>query len=943
MIQISVKKRFESKAIIAIFLWIAISVMQLKSQELKSSAILPTESKSGITIRPDSILAQRSMTLVDLLKGQLAGVKASSSDGAPGAAFDFLIRGINSVRGDNQPLFIVDGVMLNAANLDVMNSWKALDGLDYQSNQNLLGGINTENIAQIEVLKDASATALYGSKGGNGVIIIKTKVGNQSKISLKWSSNVGVSMLSKRLDLLTPDNYLNYRNKLGSTLDASSLQSADWQNLAFQNAISNNHNLNLSGTVRNTSYFISLFLKDEEGIVKGTNARGWGFQANLNQNLNDKIQLGTRVIFTNNTTSMNQSNSYLGAPGLVNQLAATPYYGLGENAMSWVNGYNDDAITWSLRPSINFKVQFTPSFNLLINAGADYANKTRYRWMGPEIERGLVSNARAGIADYTVLNFNSNMAFSYNRIFDNKNLVRITLAGGYFGNNNVATSIQSTNFFTYVLGAKGISLGSNMVGPIYSGNSTSTVFANTDAAWVFKNLFELKGGLRADYLVNFDDNPSYFPYVQGKWNISNQTFFKDLNLKNSFNNLSIKGGYGVSGTNSVDLYADADKYTLGQSTLWVPWETSLSYRARLQTQKKEFNVGVEATLLNNRLTLGINLYKGLVSDAFSAYNLTKPISVMNPDSTISMITATKHFWQNKMTLDKQGFEISASMSLIKKKDFEWNASANFTFDRSKVMDTGSTSYLGSTGGFGFRGAPVGILAGDVTYATAFVNGKAPGVFYGYLTQGILSTDHETLTPPLKGQRLYAGDVKYLDLNGNGQSDEGDKAIIGNPNPAFTYALNSDLRYQRWTAKVSFDGSVGNQVLNLNKLMTDNVNGMNNISNSAYNNAWVSGDIANKSPRIGSTSLNEISDRLVEDGSFLRLSTLTIGYDIPVKKIEFLTELTVNLVATNLFVISPYSGYNPDVNSFSGNWSIRGIDSGSYPTAKTVSIGFVAKF
>lgn len=941
MMQISVRKKSESKVILAIFLWMAISIIQLKSQEQKSSIIIPKESKSGNIIRPDSLLAQRSMTLVDILKGQLAGVKASSADGAPGAAFDLYIRGINSVRGDNQPLIIVDGVMLNPANLEVMNSWKALDGLDYQSNQNLLGGINTEDIAQIEVLKDASATAMYGSKGANGVIIIKTKVGNKSKMSLKWSSNIGFSMLSKQLDFLAPDNYLNYRTKLGNTLNTAALQPADWQNLVFQTAISNNHNLNLSGTVRNTSYYVSLFLKDEEGIIKGTNARDWGFQANLNQNLNDKIQLRTSVVFTNNTTSMNQSNSYVGAPGLVNQLAAAPYYGLGDNAMSWLYGYNDDVTTWRLRPSMNFKVQFTPSFSFLMNAGADYANKTRFRWMGTEIERGLVSNARAGLADYTAINLNTNIGFSYNRIFDNKNLIKINLSGGYFGNSNDATSIQSTNFFTYILGSKGINLGSNMVGPTYSGNSISTAYANADAVWVYKNLVEINGGVRADYLAEYDEKPSYFPFLQGKWNISNNSFFKYL--KNTFSNLSIKGGYGVSGTNSVDLYADADKYTLGQSTLLVPWENSLNYRVRLQTQKKEFNVGVEAAMLNKKLTLGISLYKGSVEDAFAAYDFTKPVKVLNADSSISVIAATKHFWQNKMKLDKQGFEISASMSLIKKKNFEWNASANLTVDRSKVIDCGSNSYLGSTGGFGFTGAPVGILAGDVTYVTAFVNNKAPGVFYGYLTQGILSTDHETLTPPLKGQRLYAGDVKYLDLNGNGQTEAGDKGIIGNPNPDFTYALNSDIRYKNWTAKVSFDGSVGNQVLNLNKLMTDNVNSLNNISSLAYNNAWVSGEVIGKSPRIGATSLNEISDRLVEDGSYLRLSTLTVGYNIPVKKLKFLTDLTINLVATNLFVISPYSGYNPDVNSFSGNWSIRGIDSGAYPMAKLFSFGFVAKF
>ncbi len=942
MIKGIVKTCIVGKSISVILIMVAVFGMPVKSQTPQKAFLWQKDdsfSKSGITVIPDSILAEKNATIVNILKGQISGVKASSADGAPGAAFDILIRGINSVRGDNQPLFIVDGIMLNSANMDVINSWRVLDGLDYQSGQNLLWGLNSDNIAQIDVLKDASATALYGSKGANGVVIIKTKNGNKKNMELKWISNIGVSSLPKRLDLLSADQYTTYRNKLSSPFNSTGLQSADWQNEAFRNAISNNHNLSLSGTVRSTSYNLSLFYGDEQGIVKGTFAKNFGFKVNLDQRINDKLLFGTRILFSNSQVSMTQSNSYLGAGGLINQLSAAPYEGLSENAGSWLNGYYDGANSWRMLPNMYLKMQFSRSWSLIMNGGADYVKKTRLRWLGTEIDRGIVSNARAGLSDLSALQYNVDATLTFNRFINNYHQFHFDLTGGYFGNENIATSTQSSDFFSYTLRAKGINLGAKMMGPIYTKNISSTAFATVNALYNYKDIYQIKGGLRSDYLLDYDENPSYFPFVQAKWNVAKETFMKNLNLSN----LSLKAGYGISGTNSVDMYSDAGKYTLGQGTLWVPFEKSLNYRTRLQTQKKELNVGLETSLINNRLSIDVNYYRGVVNDALSAYNFSEPDKIVNADNTVTYIDPLKHFWQNSMILDKQGAEATISMSVIKTKNAEWNVSANIAVDRSVVVESASTSTLGMTGADGFEGASLGVLAGNAVNATAFIDGRAPGVFYGYLTQGIIGPDHVTLTPPLKGQRLEVGDIKYIDTNLDGQVDENDKVVIGNPNPDFVFGFNTSFRYKQWSATAGLDGTIGNDVLNLNLLNTENVSGLNNISSLAYNNAWESGTVENKYPKIGSSSLNDITNRIVEDGSFVRLSSLSIGYDFTLKSKKTLSGLRINMVASNLFVISNYSGYDPEVNSFSGNWSIRGVDSGAYPSARSISLGLVAKF
>lgn len=942
MIRSIVKRSIVIKALSAILLWVAFFVMPVNAQETKSATLWKKSAvfgRVGESIVPDSILSQKNATILNLLKGQIAGVKASSADGAPGAAHDIMIRGINSVRGDNQPLIIVDGIMLNPSNLDIINSWRLLDGLDYQSGQNLLWGINADNITTINVLKNASASALYGSKGANGVIIIKTKNGNSKNMQLKWSSNFGVSSLSKKMDLLSSDQYSAYRNKLGSSFDATGLQAADWQKEAFRDAISNNHNLSLSGTVRSTSYYLALNYGDDQGIVKGTYAKNIGFQVNLDQQINDKIILGTRILFSNNNVSMTQSNSYLGAGGLIGNLAAAPYTSLTENAGSWLNGYNDDVETWRMMPNMFLKVQFSPSWSFVVNSGADYVKKSRLRWMGVEIDRGKVNNARAGLSELSALQYNADATISFNRFVNNASLFHFDLTTGYFGNEHVSTSIQSNNFFTYSLRGNGINLGANMVGPIYNKNVSSTAYATANALYNYKDKYELKGGVRADYLLDYDDQPSYYPFAQAKWNLAKESFMKGLKLSN----LSIKGGYGVSGTNSVDMYAESSKYTLGKSTLWLPFEKSLDYRTRFQTRKEEYNVGFETSLIDNRLFFEINYYKGTTNDALAAFNFSPAEKITNLDNTISYIEPVKLFWQNAMKLDKQGIEASVSMSLIKTKTISWNVAANVAIDRSKVIESGSTSLLGMTGANGFRGASLGVLSGGFVNATAFINGKAPGVFYGYLTQGIVGPDHEALTPPLKGQRLISGDVKYIDTSLDGQVDENDKVVIGNPNPDFVFGFNTSCTYKRWTVNARFDGTVGNDVLNLNLLNADNVNGINNISSSAYNNAWESGMVENKSPKIGTSSLNEITNRLVEDGSFVRMSALSVNYDFKLKRKKTISALSLNMVASNLFTITNYSGYNPDVNSFSGNWSIRGIDSGAYPNARSFSVGIMAKF
>lgn len=902
--------------------------------------------KGGENIRTDSLMMQRGLTIGDILKGRSSGVNVINSDGAPGAAFNILIRGGSSLRGNKQPTYILDGVFINPAQIETPNSWGSVDGTDYQSLQNMLWSLNTSDIESIQILKDASATAIYGSKGANGIIIINTKTGSKKEKEVSWTSNMGVSSASRKINFLSPAEYKNYYQTLtGNAFNDNGLNGTDWQREILKAGFTHNHAFSMRGSMRRTDYYVSLTGSQQSGIIPGTGSADLGLRANINQLISPRVKTTAKFAFFRNSTSMTQSTYLLGGSSLTHDFGAVPFSGSGQNPLGWVADYDDNAVSWRAIPQAALSAVIADGISLDISGGVDFINKVRFRWMGNQIDKGALDNSRAGRSELSATSYNADAILKVDKKFGNHNLLLRTGAQ-YFGENFTAISNYGADFSIYSLRAKGISFASRSANAIYDNSTSSTIGGLFNFNYKYSNKYELEGGIRADYLINF--NTGYYPSLKGIWNISEENFWKQQ-LEGSFvGKTSVHAGWGVSGKNEITSFSNIEKYSLNYGTLWIPFEQMFYFTPRLETNINEFHTGFDLSLLDERIQIGAKYYQSTLQDMLSVYNFRPDYYAYEYDGdgkqiNKTLITFNDLHWQNNIRMQKLGVEGYVNALVVKNNSFTWKINVNFAVDRTKITDCGLPEWntLGMTGRAGFTGSS--ISGTEQLGVTAFVNGSAPNVFYGYKTQGIVGEEHVNMVPPFKGQKLQIGDPKYIDTNNNGQVEETDKVIIGNPNPDLTFGINNTFTFGKITLNVLFDGMLGNDILNLNLVSWDNVSGTTNVLSSTYENRWISGSTYGKSPRVGATGLTDISDRMIEDGSFLRLSNISASYPLNVDKINWLSSLDISLYASNLFVITGYSGYSPDVNSFAGNWSLRGIDAGAYPQARTLSVGFTAKF
>ena len=731
----------------------------------------------------DSIMTQRSVSIGELILGQTANVKVISAYGAPGASADIQIRGGGSVRGDYQPLYILDGIMINPSQLDVANAWSTEDRTDYQTVQDMLWAINAEDIKSIQVLKDASATAIYGSKGANGVIIIDTKVGSRKEKEITWSSNVGISTLSHRQDLLTGSLYRQYFKELTGKDFGIAGTEIDWQKAVFTPAISHNHNLNVAGSIRRTHYYVSLMANQQTGLVPGTGALDIGMKINLDQVISPMVRMGIRMLVARDATDMTQSTSLLGGSSLTMSIWSVPFENMEENPYSWQNDYSDQSYAWRVIPQGYFDFNFTPWLKANITGGIDYVNKERFRWMGVQIDKGAIENGRAGQSWLQTISYDMAANLTFNKSFGNHGL-QITGGGEFFGSDGVKLSNYASDFAIQTLKAQAINFASYAANPIYQTNKSMTYAVFGLARYQYKNLFDLQLGVRGDCLVNFDKSLQTYPFANAKINI--------LQERNGYiNSLALKGGWGISGKNELVPYATINDITLGDASLFIPYEEALNFTGRLASKSNQFNIGFDADFINNRIALSAQFYIGRINDRFDVYDFREAQIIETSDETGSvtseMVPFNKIYWRRDISMNKWGIEASISALPIKTKDFTWTINANIGLDRNRINTCGidnNSPTLGATGSQGFIGKEVSGIS-DLG-VSAYINGLAPGVFYGYLTQGVITEDHVLLAPPFDGVRLRVGDPKYIDVNKDGSVDANDKVVIGNPNPDFIF-------------------------------------------------------------------------------------------------------------------------------------------------------------
>ena len=925
-------------------------------------------------------VANQSGTIDQLLQGRAAGVQVTQNAGAPGSGISVKIRGTNSLRGNNEPLYVIDGVIISSAGEDVIAAGGV--GNSGQETQNGLNGINPRDIESIQVLKDASATAIYGSRGANGVVLITTKKGVKGKVKIKSFITTSIRTIDKKYDVLDGNGYANYQNEtsllnglnprfqidgsqiFGITYDTAGnpnvskrpAQILNWQDELYRQGFSTKVGFSASGGSDNGNYYISLGFDEQEGIVSNSSLKSTDFRINLNQDLTNKLKLQARfsasfndINFTEggDLTGANQSfvrNAILFRPVITEEIEDFGEDLEASNPYSWVNDFEDVSKAKRYIASIGLTYKLpVKGLNYQLKAGGNVRTKDRRRFYGLTTFQGANANGALQISTLNVTSYQINNFLRFNRTFNRKHRINAT-AGVTYDVRNVENSIYAVeDFVTTELTTQQPFLASVISQPLRYLKSDQQIFSLLGRLnYTFNNKYILTASFRRDGVSKFSEENRYgfFPSFALAWRLDNEKFIKNLNI---FEDLKLRAGWGEIGNHGIGAYGTLSDYgingrlygTPGNGTS-VPLSLNNLANPNLTWETTEqLNFGLDFTTKNDRISGSIDLYDKTTKDLLQSI----PIPTSSGFSRILI---------NRGTISNKGLEVALNIAAVSTDDFEINIGGNMAFNKTKIETLGiplKDFYIDGIAqqrSFYF-GNQISVGQYFRSPANVFVEGEETSLFYGFETNGIYQTEDTDLVAG-----AVPGDVRVVDQNEDGVVDILDRTFIGNPNPDFVYGFNLNFKLKRFSANFLFNGVYGNDIANGNLIKLNNAEGLGtNISPNAYNNAWKPDAQSNLHPRLGYDEISNqaigISDRIIEDGSYLRLNNVTISYDIPVEKSLLMDRFNVYIAGQNLFTWTDYSGYNPEVSSFLNNGLINGVDWNGAPNAKTILLGLNINF
>lgn len=913
---------------------------------------------SVTSVKVDDKMATQNVSMDKLLQGRAAGVEVISGNGAPGAAINVRIRGVGTLTGNSEPLYVVDGIIMNSGG-EVRQA--STNGNYSQETQNGLTALNPQDIETIEILKDASATAIYGSRGANGVVLVTTKRGKSGKTAVNFRVSTEISRVSNKIDVLSGPEFALFDNEYSiinkatpryptTTSGLDSLKSIDWSDYSFRDAITQNYRLSFSGKVQNTSFYLAGGFSDFQGTVKNTGLKKSDLRLNLIHDVNAKLKItsNSSLMFqvnnwTQGTERLGQANSSM----IRSILRKSPLIGFDdisesleeeflarESPQTWFEQFEDKSKEFRVLSALNFDYKLSNIFSYRLVLGVDYRNKSRSQYFGNGLWAGATTNGRATYSNLEYLSSEIQNLLIINPKLGKKHSISGTLGVTYDSNLSTQTSTVAENFFTPALGIDGFSLG-QVTYPLTLGKAeVSVVSALARSVYSFDNRYFLTMTGRVDGSSKFADGNKFgfFPSFAFAWKISNEQFFKNLQ---SISDLKFRLGWGRTGVQTIGAYQTKGLYNaitypnpsgslaVGQVPARIAnqdltWETS-----------SQFNIGIDAGFLKNRLKLNIDLYNKTSIDLLQNF----PIAPSNGFGSIAL---------NLGSIENKGVDIMLD-GIIIEKPFKLSLGGNISVNRNKLLNLGlPLTTWGTQKIAAYPGINVSTSNLQVP-ANIFAEGQPVGMFWGLKTDGIVqSTDVNT--PIYKSAKLLPGDVRFVDQNADGLINDLDKTYIGNPNPLFTYGFNSSISYKNFKLDVFFTGVKGRDIVNANWLYegyASNPGG--NIRRETYFEAWRPTQESNTFPRINYQTPTDLTDRFIEDGSYLRLSNINLSYVIPTKNNGLFSSLEVFISGRNLAIFTNYKGYDPDVNSYTFNGSLIGVDFNSYPNTKAVQVGFSANF
>ena len=851
------------------------------------------------------------------IQGRASGVTVINS-GEPGSNVTFRIRGTGTIQNNN-PLIVVDGMPLNGG----------------------LNQINMSDVESINILKDASSTAIYGSRGANGVVMITTKRGAKGGI-LNFDTFTGIQSVSNMIKVLDASQYAQLNNEMlangGLTpnpefANPSSLGAGtNWLAALFNPSILSSYSLSYGDRSEKSNLYVSTSYFNQKGVVLNTNYDRYIVQIYGDTKLKSFLKVGNSVKLQHDI----KKNGSYDIKGTILSLPTRPIYDTNGN---WAGPGSNPLLYGDIDNPIGKATiveNSTKGYNIQGNiyAEAEIIKDLKFKSLGgietniwynrtwsPKYSWGVKSQENSYLFE------GSNRSITL--LWDNTLTYDKTIGKHHI--NAVVGSSAQNNKYNYLSASvqkfasdNTQQIDNGILQPVQHGNASEWAIMSYlgRVNYNFANKYYVTATIRRDGSSRFgmDNRWGWFPSAALAWRISNENFLKNSNV---INNLKLRLGYGITGNQEIGNYSFSSSYNtylynFNNSYVSAVLPTVLPNPNVKWEGQEQYNAGFDLDLFNNRISLIVDGYVKNTNDMLVPMSV--PVTSGYSDVYVPSINAGK--------IQNKGFEVTLSTKNIIKNDFKWSSDAVFSYNKNNVENINSdTPIITASGGFN---SAIGLIKA----------GYPVNVFYGYITDGIFQNqaevDRHAVQMPGSNSATSTspGDIRFKDLNNDGVINDKDRTVIGNPNPKFTFSLNNTFNYKNFDLTIFLQGSYGNDIFNANRMYTEAMSIIQNQS-TAVLGRWTGEGTSNNIPRAiyGDPNQNSrVSDRYIEDGSYLKIKNINLSYTLP--KAVFgqnFNSVKIFVSAQNLVTWTKYSGFDPEV-------PVNGIDNGTYPITRTVSLG-----
>lgn len=841
----------------------------------------------------------------DALQGRVAGVQVLS-DGTPGGDIKIRVRGSSSINKSNEPLYVVDGIVRESG----------------------LEGINPEDIQSLQVLKDASSTAIYGARGANGVVLVQTKSGKAGQTQVVFDASVGVSNAYHIPEKLGTAEYAQalVANGLATSEAMTDYLNGtnpgiDWMDELLQTGVTQNYKLAISKGNEDTQFYVSGNYLDHKGVIYNTEFKRYAVKANVHSKLYKWLELTADVNLSRGQGKgggfhQNQDNPIwngLNFSPTMNMLLSNGNYARDPyNVVSQANPYgalkenDNDRMRDVVNGHIDLKFNIVDGLTFTTTNGVDYKDSKSYSFVTAKVNPQGSSSASNADTYQMLLQTTNNLTYNHN----------------WNGHGLTATGVwEATSYERRYMMMKGTNLSSESVGYWNIDNAKSKTVSNSYQKWAllsavarvmynYKDKYMLTGTFRADGSSRFTNKKwGYFPSVAAAWTISQEDFMKNMK---PVSNLKIRASYGIIGNQDVDPYStmvmlSATSFDFGTNNMYTGyWPHGVETPDLTWEKVHQFDFGVDLGLFENRLSVGFDYYYKKTKDALLR-------------ETSSDIIGGMSYWVNEGEVENKGFDLTLTGRIIQTRDWQWTSTFSFSHNKNKVVKLNKS----------IDGASP--AAGTVDPCTIIMQGEAIGTFYGYKWAGVEQN--------AEGQWIDM----YYDKNGNKTATPSgdDRQLLGNASPKLTVGWNNTLSYKNWDFSFFFNSAFGGKCLNLVRYTMNSTPGASKfVTDKDYFN-----NVGKDMPTLGAGSkVYGNSDKWIENATYVRLENLSVAYTLPKSMTKF-ADLRISVSGQNLFTITKYKGIDPAGNSFhsGGGNANAGIDMGTYPNPRTFTFGVRATF